>query len=58
MYKYNTDSHIIQHIFQDLLPQIIKKYQFTKHEVFDLLKAKKIMLDKADEINKGGVGGG
>ena len=52
MYKYNTDSHIIQHIFHNLLSQITTKYQFTDEELSILIEAKKIMLKKAKEIDE------
>lgn len=49
---YNTDSEIIKHLFKNLLPQIMKKYSFTTQEAYTLLEAKKIMLNKAKEIDK------
>ena len=49
---YNTDSKLIQHLFKELLPQIMKKYQFTTQEAYTLLEAKKIMLNKVKEIER------
>jgi len=47
---YKTDSALIKHLFKDLVPQIIKKYEFTTQEVYKILDVKKIMLNKAKEI--------
>lgn len=52
---YKTDSALIRHVFKELLSQIMKKYSFTTQEAFELLKAKEIMLKKADEIDKDNV---
>lgn len=47
---YQSDSEVIKHIFKNLLPQIMKKYEFTTQEAYALFEAKKIMLNKANEI--------
>ncbi len=47
----NKDSDLIKHIFKNLLSQIMKKYEFSISEVYTLLEAKKIMLNKAKEID-------
>lgn len=49
---YHTDSALIRHLFINLIPQIMKKYTFTDEEIVRLLEAKKIMLNKAKEIDK------
>lgn len=49
---YNTDSAIIRHLFETLISKIMKKYTFTEQEIYTLLEAKKIMLNKAKEIDK------
>jgi len=47
---YNTDVKIIRHIYCDLLPQLMKKFQFTDEEIFTLTNARTIMIKKAQEI--------
>lgn len=49
---YHTDSAILKHVCINLIPQIMKKYQFTTQEIFTLFEAKKILLNKADEIDR------
>jgi hypothetical protein len=40
---YHTDSALIRHLFGNLMPQIMKKYNFTDEEIVRLLEAKKII---------------
>ena len=55
---YNTRVKIIYHIYKELLPQIMDTMTLTDEELAILIKAKKIMLKKASEIEKTGEGAG
>ena len=49
---YHTDSAIIRHIFENLLPNVLEKYKLTKEEKSKLTEVCNILLKLAKRIDK------
>lgn len=49
---YQTETEIIKHVFNELLPIIIKKYKLTREEKLLVKQVKDLLLKKIRRSNK------
>ena len=49
---YKTESAILRHVVKNLIPAILRNYKLKDIEIQELLKARKILLKLAKNIEK------
>ena len=52
MTSYNSDIAIIKHIFNDILPHLMKKYQFTDEDIVKVIDAKGVFFKLIKKIEQ------